>query len=127
MQRASSLGRPWAVVEITSGTGERERTELIRAAYRSSNSGVVALALRGITRQIVDRALDSIVDIRRDRVRGVVYIDADRSQEDVLTAASRAEVVVAETEEFRAQLLSRGIVPLGIDEGASILSHAPSE
>ena len=126
MQRASSeRERPWAVVEITNGSDEGERTELIRAAYRSSRSGVVALALRGVPRQIVDRALDSVVDLRQDRVRGVVYLDADERGQDVLATASQAEVVIAQTEAFRSELLSLGIVPLGIEHGARVLLRAP--
>jgi hypothetical protein len=75
MQRASSeRERPWAVVEITAGSDEGERTGLLRVAHRSSRSGVVALAFRGVPRQFVDRALDSVVDLRQDGVRGVVYM-----------------------------------------------------
>lgn len=115
--------RPWAIVEIASGSNERERTELIRAAYRSSRSGLVALALRGVTRQLVDRALDAVVDARRDRIRGVIYVDADQSTEDLLIAARHASVVVASTERFRVELAELGVRALGVEDGARILSE----
>jgi hypothetical protein len=128
MQRASSgPGRPWALIEITAGSDERKRTELIRAAYRSSRSGVVALALRGVATQVVDRALDSIVDIRRDRVKGVVYIDGECSQQELLAAAMKAEVVIAETEGFRAELLAHGIASVGSENGARFLLRTPEK
>jgi hypothetical protein len=126
MKRASSPAvRPWAIVEITSGSSERERTELIRAAYRSSRSGVVALALRGVTRQIVDRALDPVVDTRGDQVRGVVYMDAEQPEADLIAAATHASVVIAATESFRTELLRYGIEAIGVEDGARVLRDAP--
>jgi hypothetical protein len=126
MKRASdSRMRPWAVVEIASGSDEGKRTELIRAAYRSSRSGLVALALRGVTRQLVDRALDSVVDARADRIRGVIYVDADESTEDLLIAATQASVVVASTERFRVELAEQGIRAFGVEDGARVLLSEP--
>jgi hypothetical protein len=126
MKRASdSKMRPWAIVEIAVGSDEGKRTELIRAAYRSSRSGVVALALRGVTRQLVDRALDSVVDARQGQMRGVIYLDADESTEDLLIAATHASVVVASTEPFRVALADHGICALGVEEGARILLSEP--
>jgi hypothetical protein len=116
---------PWAIVEIARGSDERELTELIRAAYRSSRSGLVALALRGVTREIADRALDPIVDTLSDDARGVVYMDADETREDVYTAASHASVVVASTEDFRIELLKRGISVVGVEDVARGLLARP--
>jgi hypothetical protein len=116
---------PWAIVEIARGSDERELTELIRAAYRSSRSGLVALALRGVTREIADRALDPIVDTLSDDARGVVYMDADETREDVYTAASHASVVVASTEDFRIELLKRGISAVGVEDVARGLLARP--
>ena len=115
--------RPWAIVEITSGSDERERTELIRAAYRSSRSGLVALALRGVPTNIVDRALDAVVDMKRDAVRGVVYIDAEATA-DVFSAARYASVVIAATDDFRTELKRQGIAALGLEDGARALLAA---
>ena len=127
MQHASSSPvRPWAIVEITNGSDEGERTELIRAAYRSSRSGVVALALRGITAQHVDRALDPVVDMRNDQVRGVVYLDANQPGEALLRAASQASVVIASTDDFRAELLQRGIEAVRVEDGARVLLATPA-
>ena len=114
---------PWAVVEIADESDERERTELIRAAYRSSRSGLVALALRGVTRQVADRALDSVVDARSDQSRGVVYMDAHETRE-LVAAASRASIVVAITEGFRVELLKHGITPIGVEDIARVLLAA---
>jgi hypothetical protein len=116
---------PWAIVEIARGSDEGELTELIRAAYRSSRSGLVALALRGVTREIADRALDPIVDTLSDDARGVVYMDADETREDVYTAASHASVVVASTEDFRIELLKRGISAVGVEDVARGLLARP--
>ena len=113
--------RPWAVVEIASGSDEDQRTELIRAAYRSSTSGLVALALRGVTRQVADRALDSVVDARRDHSRGVVYLDADDRLDDLVAVASQATVVIACTENFRAELLKHGIKAVGVEDVPDVL------
>jgi hypothetical protein len=115
---------PWAVVEIAGGSDEAERTELIRAAYRSSRSGLVALALRGVTRQVADRALDSVVDARSDQSRGIVYMDADETREELVAAAGRASIVVASTEGFRAELLKHGITPIGVEDIARVLLAA---
>jgi hypothetical protein len=117
--------RPWAIVEIAGASDERKRTELIRAAYRSSRSGLVALALRGVTRQLVDRALDPVVDVRTDRMPGVVYLDADASPHDLLIAARHASVVVASTEGFRVELAQRGINALDAEDGARVLLSSP--
>ena len=106
---ASSMSlRPWAVVEITDESDERTRTDLIRAAYRSSRSGVVALALRGVTRQDADLALNPIVDARDGLACGVVYMDM-HTGEDLFAAAASAAFVVACTEDFRRELHERGI------------------
>lgn len=115
---------PWAVVEIAGECDERERTELIRAAYRSSRSGLVALVLRGVTRQIADRALDPVVDTRRDHGRAVIYMDADQPNDDLMSAAAHASVVIASTEEFRIELLKHGIRASGVADVTSALLDA---
>ena len=108
MQTSPVRVRPWAIVEITSESDECERTELIRAAYNSSRSGVVALVLRGITSQSVDRVLDAVVDARKG-VRGVVYVRSEKETTDVVKAAGDATLVVATTDSFRSELLRHGI------------------
>jgi hypothetical protein len=117
--------KPWAIVEIAGESDEDQRTQLIRAAYSSSRSGLVALALRGVTRQLVDRALDPVVDLRHDRSRGVVYIDADDARQDLMSAASHASVVIASTEAFRAELIREGIEAFGVEDGARMLLATP--
>ena len=68
---------PWAVVEITAGESRERSAELIRAAYRASRSGVVAVALRGVSSHAADRLLDDIVDPTDPTVQGILYVDAD--------------------------------------------------
>jgi hypothetical protein len=108
MQTSPVRVRPWAIVEITSESDEGERTELIRAAYNSSRSGVVALVLRGITSQSVDRVLDAVVDAKQG-VRGVVYVRSEKETSDVVKAAGDNTLVVATTDSFRSELLRHGI------------------
>jgi hypothetical protein len=110
--------RPWAIVEIDGDSDEKARTELIQAAYHLSRSGLVALALRGVSRQTVDRALDAVVDVRNDPDMEVVYLDADDRNADLLAAASRASVVVACSEAFRDELRGLGIDPVTAEDGA---------
>ena len=121
MRAPSRWTRPWAVVEIASGSDERERTELIRAAYKSSRSGVVALALRGVTRETADRALDPVVDTKGNQEQGVIYMDADHAREELLFALSNATVVVASTEGFRSELLKHGIQSVGVADVPRVL------
>jgi hypothetical protein len=108
-------------VEIALGSDERERTELIQASYRLSRAGLVALALRGVTPQAVDRALDPVVDVRNDSRMGVVYLDADSRSEDVRSVAAHASLVVACTDAFRAELLRYGIEAERAEDGIRAL------
>ena len=98
---------PWAVVEIAAESGRADAL-LIRAAYRLSTSGVVALALRGVDAAAVDRLLDEVVAAREDDAKGVVYLDAS-DEPALLAAAAQAAIVLAATERFAAQLDRHGI------------------
>jgi hypothetical protein len=118
--------RPWAVVEIAHESGEDERARLIRAAYRSSGSGLVALALRGVTREAVDRALDGVVDARNGALKGVVYLDAAHDAE-LLATAAQASIVIASTENFRARLRAHGVVAVGAGDDAALQSLRGAE
>ena len=116
--------KPWAMVEIASSIDEGERVELIRAAYRSSRSGLITLALRGVSRQSVDRALDDLVDARTQRSAGVIYLDATELREEVITAATCASFIVASTDTFRMELKQRGINALGLEDGTRLLTQS---
>lgn len=123
MRTSAAAGlRPWAIVEIAAASDESQRVGMIRAAYHLSAAGLVALALRGVTRHHVDRALDPVVDTHRDRNTGVVYLDADETKEDLLAAATYASVVIACTEGFRAELARHGIRAVDARDGAQLLS-----
>jgi hypothetical protein len=98
-----------AVLEIALESSGELPTGLLAAAYRASSVGHVMLALRGVSAQAVDRILDPLVSSSRNwRLNGVVYADA-RDEQLVCSAATCARVVVASTDEFRAQLEARGI------------------
>lgn len=98
-----------AVLEIAPDVSGGLPTRLLAAAYQASSVGYVMLVLRGVSPQAVDRVLDPLVSSSRDqRLNGVVYSDA-RDAQVVCAAAKRARVVVAWTDEFRAQLDARQI------------------
>ena len=98
-----------AVLEIAPESSGALPTGLLAAAYRASSVGYVMLVLRGVSPQAVDRVLDPLVSSSRNwRLNGVVYLDA-RDEQFVCSAAKRARVVVAWSDEFRAQLDARAI------------------
>jgi hypothetical protein len=109
--RPASLrgSRPWVIVEISSESTEEVRNELIQAAYHLSRGGLVALALRGVSRQCVDRALDPVVNVREDPRHAVVYLTADDQDEDLMVAALHASLVIACSEAFRSELIRCGV------------------
>jgi hypothetical protein len=98
-----------AVLEVAPESSGGLPTGLLAAAYRASSLGYVMLVLRGISPQAVDRVLDPLVSSSRNwRLNGVIYVDA-RDEQFVCSAAKRARVVVASSDEFRAQLDAREI------------------
>jgi hypothetical protein len=93
-----------AVLEIAPESSGALPIGLLAAAYRASSVGYVMLVLRGVSPQAVDRVLDPFVSSSRSwRPNGVVYADA-RDEQLVCSAAKRARIVVAWSDEFRAQL-----------------------
>lgn len=98
-----------AVLEIAPEPSGALPTGLLAAAYRASSVGYVILVLRGVSPQSVDRVLDPLVASSRNwRLNGVVYVDACDEQ-FVCSAAKRARIVVAWSDELRAQLDAREI------------------
>ena len=98
-----------AVLEIAPESSGALPTGLLAAAYRASSVGYVMLVLRGVSPQAVDRVLDPLVSSSRTwHLNGVVYVDA-RDEQFVCSAAKRARIVVASSDEFRAQLDAREI------------------
>ena len=98
-----------AVLEIAAESSGGLPTGLLAAAYRASSVGYVMLVLRGVSPQAVDRVLDPLVSSSRNwRLNGVIYLDA-RDEQFACSAAKRARVVVASSDEFRAQLDAREI------------------
>ncbi len=98
-----------AVLEIAPESSGALPTGLLAAAYRASSVGYVILVLRGVSPQAVDRVLDPFVSSSPNwRLNGVVYVDA-RDEQFVCSTAKRARIVVASSDEFRAQLDAREI------------------
>lgn len=98
-----------AVLEIAPDSSGALPAGLLAAAYGASSVGYVMLVLRGVSPQAVDRVLDPLVSSSRNwRLSGVVYVDA-RDEQFVCSAAKRARIVVASSDEFRAQLDAREI------------------
>jgi hypothetical protein len=111
---------PWAIIEICSDDAP-EDTRLIVAGYRASRSGVVGLALRGVTAASVDRVLDAIVDPRDASLHGVVYLDGNDRQA-VGPAVAHAGVVIAASDDFRHQIAELGVAALDPDQGRILLA-----
>ena len=112
-----------AVLEIAPESSGGLPTGLLAAAYRASSVGYVMLVLREISPQAVDRVLDPLVSSSRNwRLNGVIYVDA-RDEQFVCSAAKRARIVVASSEEFRAQLQAREIPCTDPDTGMERLSE----
>jgi hypothetical protein len=98
-----------AVLEITLESTGALPTGLLAAAYRASAVGYVMLVLRDVAPQAIDRVLDPLVSAGRNwRLNGVVYVDGSDEQV-VCSAARRARVVMAATDDLRATFDERGI------------------
>lgn len=65
------------LVEISDDLDPELRDRLISLAYRASRSREVALVLRGVSRETVDRTLDPIVASEGVAVAGVRYLDPE--------------------------------------------------
>lgn len=112
-----------AVLEIAPESSGALPTGLLAAAYRASSVGYVMLVLRGVSPQAVDRVLDPLVSSNRTwHLNGVVYVDA-RDEQFVCSAAKRARIVVASSDEFRAQLDAREIAYADLRSGMERLSE----
>ena len=98
-----------AVLEIVPESTGALPAGLLDAAYRASGVGYVMLVLRGVSPQAVDRVLDPLVSASRSwRLNGVVYVDA-RDERFVCSAARRARIVMASTDDLRTAFEERGI------------------
>lgn len=112
-----------AVLEIAPDSTGTLPTGLLAAGYRASSVGYVMLVLRGVSPQAVDRVLDPLVSSSRNwRFHGVVYVDA-RDEQLICTTAKRARIVVASSDELRAQLDAREIPYADLRSGLERLSE----
>lgn len=111
---------PWAIIEICSDDSP-EDCRLIVAGYRASRSGVVALALRGVSAASVDRVLDDVIDPRDLSLQGVIYLDGN-DRRAVAPAVAHAGVVIAATDDFRHQVEELGVSALDFEQGSILLA-----
>jgi hypothetical protein len=112
-----------AVLEIAPESTGALPTGLLAAAYRASSVGYVMLVLRGVSPQAVDRILDPLVSSSRTwRLNGVVYVDA-RDEQFVCSAAKRARIVVASSDELRATFEARQIPFVDVRSAVERLSE----
>lgn len=90
----------WAVVEIAPTEEGKPPENLIRCAYRASQTGSVAFILNGIAPQAVDLVLDPIVPGLPLAIPGVLYLQI---QDDVRVhdAVRSAQIVFVATDQFR--------------------------
>lgn len=97
-----------AVIEVTSVHERNQSAQLIRCAYRASQTGLVALVLNGVDARAVDRVLDPIVPFLSLTIPGVRYLSIDDDalvQEAVLSAS----YVFVATKRFRSAALGFGV------------------
>ncbi|MFC6487592.1 hypothetical protein [Nitratireductor sp. GCM10026969] len=97
------------VVEISRRNGHIP-SGLIEACYRASQSGLVVLALDGISPQAVNRILDPVVPTLPLDIPGVLYIDAADAAR-VQEAVFAAERIFVATIAFRGMVRALGVAP----------------
>lgn len=97
------------VVEI-SGRKGRVPAGLVEDCYRASQNGLVALVLRDIPPQAVDRILDPLVPTLPLNIPGVLYIDS-RETGRVREALLAAESIFVATAAFRGVVRALGVAP----------------
>lgn len=108
--------RVLAVVEIAGGSDRPPSAEIATVAYRASEGGLVVIVLSGLSRTALDAMLDPVVHQVGSRVRGVLYLD-EQDDAGVRKAIERAELIIATSPCFRANLLAFGIEVLEAEEG----------
>ena len=113
--------RVGAVVEIQqNGAGEWPVT-LLERAYTASRAIALALVVAPGLRAAVDRELDPIVPRSPLQIFGVRYFDAN--DDDVITLARTARVVVASSPSLCERLTRSGVEYVGAEEGFSRLAR----
>jgi hypothetical protein len=117
------LANIWAVVEVVPGADGTPPEHLLWKTYRASSSGVIALALNGVTAPAVNRVMDRIVPQFPLDIPGVVYIDA-QNKPLLAWVLNNASLIFGQTDEFRrmaprASAISMSHLPGGPYSGAS--------
>jgi hypothetical protein len=114
-----------ALIEVRADALGRAPIDLVRAAYRASREGRMALLLDGVTTAEVDRALDPVVPVLTG-VSGVVYCTA-ATLEPVLDESGWPRMAFVGSEAVAARLAPKGVRVLPADEALGALSEWAAE
>jgi hypothetical protein len=114
-----------AVIEVSADTTGEAPGGLIRAAYRASREGTVALLLNGVSAAQVDRALDAVVPLLSG-VSGVVYC-TPATLERVLQESGWPRIAFVGTRALAAPLAQRGVRVLPAEEALRALGEWDAE
>jgi hypothetical protein len=104
-----------AVIEVAAEADPNLRSRLAVLAYRLGQTGLVVLALRGLSRCEVDRLFDPIVTAVGLISPGTFYVEAD-DPAAVLGYIHPGCTVIGTTDRFCSTLRSRGIPVLRAEE-----------
>ena len=94
------LARIRAVVEIVPGPDGKPPADVLWQAYSASRSGVIVLALNGVTAAAVDRVMDGIVPHFPLNIPGVLYLDAE-NKPLLSWVLNNTDMVFGQTDQFR--------------------------
>jgi hypothetical protein len=114
-----------ALVEVSADALGGAPVDLVRAAYRASREGRMALLLDGVTTAQVDRALDPLVPVLRG-VSGVVYCTA-ATLEPVLDGSGWPTMAFIGSEALAARLAPRGVRVLPAEAALAALCEWAAE
>jgi hypothetical protein len=94
------LARIRGVVEVVPGPDGKPPADVLWQAYCASRSGVIVLALNGVTAAAVDRVMDGIVPHFPLNIPGVLYLDAE-NKPLLSWVLNNTDMVFGQTDQFR--------------------------
>jgi hypothetical protein len=113
-------------IEISANLLGMAPVQLLRCAYRASQSGLITLILNGVDACTADRVLDPVVARMPLTIPGVAYLSIE-NHERVREVVLSASAVLVTTAHFRATILELGVVPGRIRPAQSLLTRLGSE
>jgi len=99
---------------------------LVSAAYRASEEGIVVLALHQLPPEALEPHMDRAVRLHGMTVHGVLYLQVNSAQAEALRYAAEADFVVADSLNLSRGLSSGGIRHMGSSEGVRFLQQIVS-